>query len=271
MKKTLLKGMMCAGALMMGAMSANSQTLYVPGGFSASGVGSSSVAGYVGIGTGISAPKELLQLGTGFAFHDGGHKLLAFNYSGWTTTRLTNGYVSLIRFDSDGNIKFDFAGSGNANTAATLSNGVTFTNGGLVGIGTWTPGAKLHVVGDAILTGKLVVGASAMSTLPCAANLKMFVNGTIGATEVRVNTTTWCDYVFDNTYKLKSLSEVESFIKTNKHLPEVPSEKEVVENGVAVGEMMKIHMKKIEELTLYMIELKKENEKLAAEVAGLKK
>lgn len=101
--------------------------------------------------------------------------------------------------------------------------------------------------------------------------LKLLVDGAIGASEVRVSTNAWCDYVFDKNYKLKSLSEVEKFIQINKHLPEVPSEKEVVENGMAVGEMMKIQMKKIEELTLYMIELQKQNEKLATEVASLKK
>jgi hypothetical protein len=59
-----------------------------------------------------------------------------------------------------------------------------------------------------------------------------------------------------------SLPVLEAYIKENKHLPEVPSEKEVMENGISVTEMLQIHMKKIEELTLYIIQLQKELEEL---------
>lgn len=80
----------------------------------------------------------------------------------------------------------------------------------------------------------------------------------------------WADYVFNSDYKLKPLMEVENFIKENNHLPDVPSEKEVLENGVSLGEMDAILLQKIEELTLYMIEVKKENEELKKEVENLK-
>ncbi|MBY0426597.1 MAG: hypothetical protein K2Q22_13230, partial [Cytophagales bacterium] len=108
------------------------------------------------------------------------------------------------------------------------------------------------------ITGNFRIGNPSSNST--AAACKLFVNGKIGATEVVVSTTDWSDYVFDESYKLPSLEEVDAYIKTNKHLPAVPSEKEVVENGVNTGEMLKTHMRKIEELTLYVIELKKEIE-----------
>ena len=70
------------------------------------------------------------------------------------------------------------------------------------------------------------------------------------------------DYVFDEDYKLNSLEEVESFVKENKHLPGIPSAKVLEEQGVNVAEMSNLLLQKIEELTLYIIDLKKENEEL---------
>jgi hypothetical protein len=72
----------------------------------------------------------------------------------------------------------------------------------------------------------------------------------------------WNDYVFHDDYKLMPLSELESFVNANKHLPEIPSEKEVIENGINIGEMNALLLKKIEELTLYVIELKKQLDQL---------
>jgi len=68
----------------------------------------------------------------------------------------------------------------------------------------------------------------------------------------------WPDYVFKPHYNLRSLSEVEQYIKTHQHLPDVPSEKEVKANGIDVGETQAILLRKIEELTLYMIKQEKE-------------
>ncbi|WP_443938780.1 hypothetical protein [Pedobacter sp. MW01-1-1] len=88
---------------------------------------------------------------------------------------------------------------------------------------------------------------------------KLSVNGKIKAKELKIEPLGWSDYVFDEGYKITSLIDLEKFIKLNKHLPEVPSAKEVESNGIEVGEMNKLLLKKIEELTLYMIEMKKEN------------
>jgi hypothetical protein len=76
------------------------------------------------------------------------------------------------------------------------------------------------------------------------------------------------DYVFENDYKLRTLQEVESFIKKEKHLPDVPKGQQL-QAGYNVSEMNMILLKKVEELTLYMIDLKKENEKLLSRVKKL--
>jgi len=98
---------------------------------------------------------------------------------------------------------------------------------------------------------------------------KLSVNGTIRAKEVIVDTG-WSDYVFEDSYRLAPLSEVESHIKANKHLPGIPSAAEVAEHGVSMGDMQSKLLAKIEELTLYMIELKKENAGLRSEMSAVK-
>ena len=77
------------------------------------------------------------------------------------------------------------------------------------------------------------------------------------ADEVRVRTT-WADYVFEDQYSLMTLPEVESFIDANGHLPNVPSAETVEASGIELGEMTKIQQEKIEELTLYIIDLQKQ-------------
>ena len=79
----------------------------------------------------------------------------------------------------------------------------------------------------------------------------------------------WFDHVFNQDYKLRSLSELEQFIKTNKHLPEIPSEKEVQENGINLGEMQGKLLLKIEELTLYIIEQEKQMKEMQKRLSEL--
>jgi len=86
---------------------------------------------------------------------------------------------------------------------------------------------------------------------------KLAVNGTITAKEIKVTLTGWPDYVFGKNYNLMPLKELEQFITKNSHLPEIPSAAEVEENGVQLGEMNAILLKKIEELTLYILQLEK--------------
>ena len=118
----------------------------------------------------------------------------------------------------------------------TSTNAPTYFNAGNVGIGTTTPKNKLSV------------------------------NGTIWAKEVKVTLTDAADWVFEEDYQLRSLSEVESFIQKNKQLPEIPSAEEFRQNDLKVSEMANKLLQKIEELTLYTIEqekkIEKQNEKL---------
>ncbi|MGN6494034.1 MAG: hypothetical protein ACTHLE_18695 [Agriterribacter sp.] len=91
---------------------------------------------------------------------------------------------------------------------------------------------------------------------------KLSVNGKIRAKEIKVEAANWPDYVFDDDYKITSLNNLERYIKANKHLPDMPSAKEIENNGLELGEMVKQQQKKIEELTLYIIEQNKRIEKL---------
>ena len=101
---------------------------------------------------------------------------------------------------------------------------------------------------------------------------KLTVKGKIHTQEVRVDMAGPLvpDYVFANDYKLKSLQEVEDYINENKHLPEIPSAQDIEKNGLMLAEMNMSLLKKIEELTLYVIEMKKENEKMKKDILILK-
>ena len=82
---------------------------------------------------------------------------------------------------------------------------------------------------------------------------KLAVEGSIGAREIKVEANGWSDFVFENTYQLPSLKEVENHIQQKGHLKDIPSAKEVKENGIFLGEMDAKLLQKIEELTLYTI------------------
>jgi hypothetical protein len=100
------------------------------------------------------------------------------------------------------------------------------------------------------------------------------INGKTGVTharEILVDLASWPDYVFEPHYALLDLKDLSDFIKENKHLPEVPSEKEVLENGIKLGEMNAILLKKIEELTLYVVQLNAEQDAQRALIDALTK
>lgn len=99
---------------------------------------------------------------------------------------------------------------------------------------------------------------------------KLAVEGTIGAREIKVLASGWSDYVFEKDYPLKSIPELEEFIITNQHLPDIPSESEVLENGIELGKMDAKLLQKIEELTLYIIEINKRLSDLELENKKLK-
>lgn len=103
---------------------------------------------------------------------------------------------------------------------------------------------------------------------------RLFVEDGILTEKVRVaveGTADWADYVFADNYNLMPLNEVEAFTKENKHLPNVPSAEDVVNQGLDVAQMDAKLLEKIEELTLYLIEQNKQIEELKAEIKELKK
>ncbi len=147
------------------------------------------------------------------------------------------------------------------NGAAThlyLQNG-----GGNVFIGdatNFTSAHRLGVDGNVVVTGALRIGTTATPS-----GYKLAVDGKAICTELLVRLVpNWPDYVFKKEYKLPGLDEVETFIKKNNHLPGIPAAATVESSGLNIGEMQKLQMQKIEELTLYIIELKKEIETLKA-------
>jgi len=92
--------------------------------------------------------------------------------------------------------------------------------------------------------------------------LKLSVNGNIYAKKLTVTQLNWADYVFDPAYKLLPLNDVAAFIQKNKRLPELPSASDVERNGIDVGHSQELLLRKIEELTLYVIAQNKEQQAL---------
>ncbi len=136
---------------------------------------------------------------------------------------------------------------------------------GFVGINTTNPTAGLTV------NSNVLIGDPSIVSLPVG--YKLYVETGILTEKVKVavkNTANWSDYVFAKDYKLKPLEEVDAFIKLNQHLPGVPSAEEVVKEGIDMATMDAKLLEKIEELTLYMIALKKEVETLKTENKALK-
>jgi len=114
-------------------------------------------------------------------------------------------------------------------------------------------------------SGNVGIGTTAPGTY------KLAVEGKIGAREVVVTAYAWADHVLKKEYSLKPLNEVEKFITKNNHLEGIPSEKEVKTNGVAVGEMQVKLLTKVEEMTLYMIQMEKNMVKMQKKMNSMQK
>lgn len=168
------------------------------------------------------------------------------------------GYASMWQFSpSLGRLYYYYSSTtGAADGNASLAFGLVIDSNGRLGIGTSIPTAPLHV------TGNVVFGSSAISP---ATGYKVSIDGKVICEEMRVQlNAAWPDYVFAKNYRLKSLGELEYFISQNNHLPNMPSAKEVEKSGFDVGDMNKRLLEKVEELTLYVIQLKKEIDALKA-------
>jgi hypothetical protein len=220
--------------------------------------------GSVGIGTATPGSSYKLDVAgalnassisiNGVPFTSGG--------SQWTTSgsniyyNVTSGVVGIGTATPNSTYKLDVGGPVNATGLyvngtpfygsqwVTSGTNISYTSAGSVSIGTTTPGSyKLAVAGKIAADGEV----------------RVFNTGT----------TSFPDYVFDPSYKLQSLEEIENYVTKNHHLPEVPSAAEIEKNGMSLNDMNIILLKKVEELTLHLIEIKKEVEELRKREAEL--
>jgi hypothetical protein len=192
------------------------------------------------VGIGVNNPESQL------------HTTGTVRFAGLTND---NAKDRVVVSDANGNLSYrDASTLGGSSTAGWSLTGNNDAN------------AKLGTIGSndlPFITGnveQMRIGANGnvgIGTTAISGNYKLSVEGTIRTRKVRVDPNTWADYVFESDYKLRPLKEVEQFIQQNKHLPEVPSAAEVKKEGLDVGDNQAVLLKKIEELTLYVIEQNK--------------
>ncbi len=154
---------------------------------------------------------------------------------------------------------------------SALPEGATSTPAnGKIGINVVNPTTTLDVAGTGHISSHFYVDGN-LGIGTKNPDQKLTVKGKIHAEEVIIDTNVpFPDYVFSHDYNLMPLKEVEQFVKTNNHLPEIPSAGEVAETGLNIGELQTKLLQKIEELTLYAIEQSKDIEELKREVRELK-
>jgi len=206
--------------------------------------------GWVKVGIGTSDPQFLLDVrGTTYSLrHLSGNSLATNNavYNGYSMNHsqtLMNLGVKIGGTPED--VRFTISNSGN----------IKMTN-----VGTEPSFVLNNGTGHAI-----VVYSNSDNKI-----LQLENDGLLRSRRIKVDTDSWADYVFKQGYHLKTLTETETFISENGHLPGVPSGEEIQKDGLDIGEMQKIQMEKIEELYLHVIELEKKINSLSQDNQDLR-
>ncbi|MBU7569433.1 MAG: hypothetical protein KAF41_02170 [Flavobacterium sp.] len=224
-----------------------------------------------GINNGEGSSNTFIGASAGSYNYDGRHNVYVGYASGTSNQGNTNTFIgaySGAKATGEGNVLIgSYAGYGE-----TDSNKLHINNAYNVTPLIWGDFSKYLIK----LNGKVGIGND-FGAFPIFAggldisHYRLIVKGGILTEEVRINLQAdWADYVFSDSYKLKSLEEVEKYIEDNGHLPNVPSAKQVKEEGIELGEITKIQQEKIEELTLYLIQQNKEIQELKEMVKNLK-
>lgn len=141
----------------------------------------------------------------------------------------------------------------------------------------WNNQTRFDATGDVAFSQKVSIGNVSCPSGGCWGtlginNMTLAVGGRIGArggVHVVNFGAAWPDYVFKPLYRLRPLAEVEEFIQRNQHLPDVPSAAEVEAGGIELASMQALLLRKVEELTLHLIQMQKENEALKVRVSQL--
>ncbi len=177
------------------------------------------------------------------------------------------GASEFVTLDKDGNENIKIGELPNSSVFVHIPK----SNSRLV-VGGWGDYLTQHmfvVRGSSMIEGNILtdsnIGIGTNSFTDGSDSYRLSVDGAVRAHRVKVYTT-WADYVFEKQYKLPTLEEVEQHIKDKGHLKDIPSAAEVEANGIELGEMNKLLLQKIEELTLYTIELNKEVKALKAQI-----
>ncbi len=197
---------------------------------------------------------------TGYHIYLGNTLHTTVNDSPYQVTGLapsTSYTITVNAIDAAGN---ESANNG-ANTISVTTDAAPGGGGGSGGSGQWT--------GDSTILS--YDGNVAIGTTTVQSGYKLAVDGDIITRKVRVEQTSWPDYVFKKDYPLPTLEQVREHIRQKGHLPNIPSAKEAEEKGVELGEMDRLLLKKIEELTLYILLQEERLDKQQKEIDALRK